>query len=408
MSKILVKAAGLAVIAGLAASASAVQQHQHKGPTVTIGGNVDVQGGYQHQKKSYDQVNGFRASKFGLVNDTKFHVKVDGHSHGLKYGGKIVFNADTSRSKTGEDSVAHQTMVYFESGMGRMEAGSYTGAYEAMRVSGATLANATGGIDGDWKYWANSDVTSNNKYNLIVPALPTTMDKSYTANASKVSLYTPSVSGFKAGVTYIPDTDQHGTITNLKTVARTFSNSSEEYLNGEGFRNVVQGGFMYHGKVDKMQLKASLLGEMGSAKKLYQNSNVVRREKLRAYEAGATVHYMGFGVGGSYGNNGKSGIPKLIGTTLTGHKKAGRFYTAGVNYEHSQFGASFGFMNTKAPRYVTQPKLNINLYSVGVDFKPAPGFMPYIEATHFNAKVKNDANRKNRGTIVLAGTKLHF
>ena len=428
----IIKATSLMIVASLAASAAAGTD---RGPTVTVGGHVDTQFGSQHQKRYFDLAtnSGLKSDRYGLVNDTQIHFKIDGHSHGLKYGGLINLNADTSESKVGERSIAHQTMAYVESAMGRLEAGSYTGAYEAMRVSGATLARATGGIDGDWKYWSNNNVLTK-RFSLVSPSLPTAMDKSYISNASKVTIYTPSANGLKAGVSFIPDTDQHGTVTNLKNTARSFTKSAAvEFTNGQGFKNVVQGGFMYNGKLDKLNVKASVLGEIGSAKKYYGNvtfpaqgnnpsttqTATTTREKLRAFEAGASVHFMGFGVGGSYGNTGRSGAPKFsvsetnANTTYSAKTKKGRFYTGGVNYDHSQFGASFGYMNSRASRSVADPKANFNVYSGGIDLKSAPGFMPYAEVTYFNEKIGHSATtparpNHNRGTIILAGMKLNF
>jgi hypothetical protein len=52
------------------------------------------------------------------------------------------------------------------------------------------------------------------------------------------------------------------------------------------------------------------------------------------------------------------------------------------------------------------------LLSLGVDYKLAPGFMPYAEANWFSMKEGRETtstNRlKNAGFIILAGTKLHF
>ena len=431
----LITSATVAVVAGLAASALAGTD---KGPTVTIGGLLDTQFGSQHQKRVFNTNANGQITHYGIVNDTQVHFKIDGHSHGLKYGGLINLNADTSTSKVGEDSVAHQTMVYVESALGRMEAGSYTGAYDAMRVSGATLAKATGGIDGDWKYWINTNftipdndpTTPDDRFISPSPSLPTAMDKSYRANAAKVTVYTPSVAGFKAGVTFIPDTDHFGTVSHLKGTSRSFTTDvGANFMNGEGFRNVVQGGFGYNGKLDKVIVKASILGEIGSAKKVSPaantttNSYIYSRQKLRAYEAGASVHFMGFGLGGSYGSTGKSGaVTNQTHTTVANNTptvnntvygtKAGRYYTGGVNYEHSKFGASFGYMNNRGPRSIVSgvpaAKDTTRLYSLGLDFKAAPGFMPYVEGTYFKSNVSGSATQRNNGNVILAGMKLNF
>jgi hypothetical protein len=418
------------LVAGFACSASA----SGKAPTVTLGGSLDTQFGSKTEKNAYKlDSNNHKLNNAGIVNDTSVHVKVDGAAHGLKYGGLVKLNADTSTSKVGEGSVGHQTMMYVESSMGKLEAGSYTGAYDAMKVSGASLARATGGIDGDWKYWVNTGVDSTyvaatgagiNSL-IVAPTLPTAMDKSYSANASKVTYYSPIFAGFRLGVSYTPDTQQHGTVTNLKALTKdyvTLSDASNQTLN---YKNVFQGGLSYKGKFDKVGFRFSALGEVGSAKKGLTTigDNYVSRHDLRAWELGAKISYMGFGLAGSYGDWGKSGLVKSMTaagvTTSVVGAKAGKYWTAGANYVHHNYGVSFGYMkaenggfglNTGAtPKAYSSLKGQSTVYSFGADYKVAPGFMPYAEVSMFDLKDKTRAaDGKNKGTVFLAGSKLEF
>jgi len=417
------------LVAGFACGASA----SGKAPTVTLGGSLDTQFGTKTEKNAFkSNSSGQKLSTSGIVNDTSVHVKVDGAAHGMKYGGMIKVNADTSDTKVGENSVAHQTMMYVESSMGKLEAGSYTGAYDAMKVSGASLARATGGIDGDWKFWANTDVdggvnpaTGAGVNSLIVsPTLPTAMDKSYSANASKVTYYSPIFAGFRLGVSYTPDTNQHGTVTNLRAVAKNFGPDLNTISNQtRSYKNVFQGGLSYKGKFDKVGFRFSALGEAGTAKKVaLVGSNTADRHDLRAWELGARVSYMGFGLAGSYGDWGKSGLAKDITdavgvTTAVSGAKSGKYWTAGANYVYNNYGVSFGYMNSEnggfGSNLVTKTysplKGKANVYSFGADYKVAPGFMPYAEISMFDLKDKTrDVAGKNKGTVFLTGSKLEF
>lgn len=439
------------IVAGLVAGFAATASANTKTPVVTLGGSLDTQVGHHSQKTPYKTAaarslsgvpSGTKLDSYGIVNDTKLHVKVDGTGHGFRYGGLVVLNTDTSESKENESSVAHQTMMYVESCMGRLEAGSYTGAYDAMKVNGASVARATGGIDGDWKYWVNTDVdfasstTAGTGLTTLAfaPTLPTARDKSYQANASKVTYYTPTYHGFRAGATFVPDTDQHGTVTNLKGLTKSYTGIlGSSNLGNLGSANqttsytsVFQGGLSYkHKFANKVGLKFAALGELGEAKKyLAAGSRTVDRHDLRAYEIGAKFTYMGFGLAGSYGDWGKSGLAKSV-TTLanvttpvTG-TKAHKYWTVGVNYVHHCYGMSFGYLNaegggfgfanlTTTPTY-SALKGKAQVYSFGVDYKVAPGFMPYAEITQFSLKDRtNTSEGKNDGTVILAGTKLTF
>ncbi|MCE2992003.1 MAG: porin [Candidatus Jidaibacter sp.] len=419
----------LASAIALAGFASVASAHD-RAPTVTLGGSLDTQFGYQSQKHNFNNVSGTtnQRSKHGLVNDTQVHVKLDGHKSGIKYGGKIVLNADTSNSKVGESSVANQTMMFVETSFGRLEGGSYTGAYDALHVGATRLGSATGGIDGDWRYWVNTDVEFAKPVSVaalpIMGGLPTTFDRSHRQNASKLTYFTPTFAGFKAGLTWIPDTDHNGTISNLKGVSRDYFGAlPNNFAQTQGYKNVFQGGFSYSNKFDKVKLKFSALGEIGDSKKVIDLlGGICERNDLRAWELGASAHYMGFGLGGAYGDWGKSGFAKTrnfagVESSFSG-LKSGKYWNVAANYKHNYFSASAGYIAAEAGGFgadVLVPSYNpvkgkASAFSFGVDYKLAPGFMPYAEVTHFSLKDKTQIAPagKNSGTVFLAGSKLHF
>lgn len=430
------------LVAGFAASAAA----HEKGPQVTLSGSIDTQLGFRDQKTAFDNTldssgvsTGNRLHRWALVNDTALAVKAHGHAKGFKYGGMIELNADTSSSKystldrsvqpagssldSSTSLIARKTMIYVDSSMGRLEAGSTTGSYEGLRAGTSRIAQGPGGVHGDWKYWPTTGANFTTGALILNGALPTAMvDNDTVANAAKVTYYTPTYAGFKAGLTFTPDTEQHGTVAVTKSVAKNIAgHTSAHGLRESGFKNVFEGGFMYHGKWDQMHVKFSALGQVGDAK---DRTATITRHDLRAWELGASVHYKGFGVAGSYGDWGKSGLDKVSGTTAVAGRKKGDYWTAGASYEHGNIGASFTYLGSNtggmgqsaAGANYSTGKGKVSAYSFGVDYKLAPGFMPYAEVTAFelkdNSKVvsASDATtaRKNSGTMVLVGTKLSF
>lgn len=438
-----------------ALAASSALAHE-AGPKVTFGGSLDTQLGFNDEKKAFKYTNATTpgssgnaaVNDFAIVNDTSLHAKVDGKAHGMGYGGMIKLNADTSNSKVGSSDKASQTMMYVESKFGRMEAGSYTGSYNAMKVDASSFARATGGIDGDSTYYFNQsfanggalNARSNTKVSgrgefVTSPSLPTNYDDNKVANAAKVNVFTPSFAGFKAGLTYTPDTDQHGTVNKYHSVTRQYSTAAGEGVDSRfsGYKDVFQGGLHYAGKFDKVGVKFAALGEVGAAKDSVSNTKYFERHDLRAYELGANFSYMGFTVGGSYGDMGKSGTFKSIrtltgGTNAVSGKKDADYYTLGAGYEHGNMGVSLGYFKSSAGAFTSNRatvtggngvnysgKGEFSNVSLGVDYKLAPGFMPYAEVNVFEMKDKAYAvttaaaePKKNSGTIVLVGSKLQF
>lgn len=418
-----------ALIAGFASSAFA---HPH--PTVTLGGHLDTQLGYADQDTTFDTdtpgvAGGNKLHKFSLVNDTKVHVKVDGKANnGLKYGGKIVINADTSNNKTNHfsgdgttsassfsNSVGYYTMAYIESArMGRGEAGTYTGAARALKVGADTIAQATGGIAGDSRFWWNPQIrdggigTGRSAINSFVvhPAMPSDYDTGGEDKAAKISYFSPNFKGFSFGVSYIPDTEQHGTvamhhIVNKDVVTNGAATLDKDFFRG-GYKDVFSGGIHYAGKVQKLNVKAALLGETGDAK----NAASAVRHDLSAWEAGLSVGYMGWTVAGSYGDWGKSGAVKAN----AGQKKA-QYWTLGAAYEYGAWGASVTYLDSKLGNGAAagDRKNEFSNLSVGIDYRMAPGFMPYVEASFFDMDEKlASGSQSNSGSIWLAGTRLTF
>ncbi len=165
MKKILLATSALFVVASSAAALADT-------PKVTLGGYLNFEAGYVND----DEDNTATASQAGVSerpqafrNDTQVDVKVDGKSDaGLGYGGEVDLLADTTADVQGRGFNASKTFVYLDGAKwGRVEMGSNVGADGAMKVDAASIARATGGIAGDWSYFANAS----NQY-LAAAALP--------------------------------------------------------------------------------------------------------------------------------------------------------------------------------------------------------------------------------------------
>jgi len=206
-----------AVLAGLTSSALAAE----KGLTVTMGGSLDTQYGMRSEKNDNKFVYSSgtadankKRQTSALVNDTKLHVKVEGKAHGMSYGGLVTLNSDTSENKynTGTNNVGYETKVFAESFLGRLEAGSTAGAYNAMSVSANNIARATGGAGaGDAQYWTNPE---RNTDFVTSASFHTDSAAGKQQQAAKFTYYTPSYMGLKLGLSYVPDLNQKGSVAN--------------------------------------------------------------------------------------------------------------------------------------------------------------------------------------------------
>jgi predicted porin len=284
-----------------------------------------------------------------------------------------------------------------------------------MKVDAASVARATGGINGDWSYFANAA----DQY-LATAALPLaygTLNNSvanYTGdhseeNINKVTYYTPRFAGVQVGVSYLPDQSNRGQGSRTGTfVAPAGIDRSQD--NAGLSDNIFTGGINYDNKFGDVGFTAAVTGERGRA----QNNLY---EDLAAWNAGAKLSYMGFSLAGSYGDWGKSN------TLKTSNSKDTWYWDIGLAYEYGPFGASVTYLNSQFDcgtaaagngnnaNCADTGKNKFHNISTGVDYKLAPGLTPYAEVSWYkeNSAYNTTAvSRDNKGYVGIVGTQLNF
>jgi hypothetical protein len=387
--------------------------------SLSVGGRTETNIVYVSQKEAFkykykydnEVVTKGKKNNYGIANETKLEFKANGKSDlGFSYGGKIRMNADTSIDTQKDDVIADNTMIFIENSYGRLEGGAYDSASSQMKVSGASVAFATGGIDGRFPKWfgkgphVNSKFEDNGKFSqryIVYPELP--IDCDCIPYANKISYFTPIVNGFQAGISYSPDVAIHGTVYKFHNISRK---------SGKDFKDLFDYGFTYNGKFKDLAYTIGLTGEIGKAKK--SNVTALNRTDLNAWELGAKATYKEFSVAGSYSDWGSSMTPK---NKILGKKYGSKYWTAGVAYEKGNFGTSLTYFKShRASTYTaTIPTLTsdhdsahnkLEYYVLSTQYLLAKGFLPYIELARF--KAKDSYISGNKGYVALTGIKLAF
>lgn len=419
MKKILLGTTTLIGAVGLFAGAALAET-----PKVTVGGYANFEAGYTGQDLDNANLAGQTDQRpQSFRNDTMIAFKIDGkNDSGLGYGGEINLLADTSADVQGRGANASKTVVYLDGSWGRFELGSNVGADGTMKVDAASIARATGGINGDWNYFANAGdqmlaqaalplaYGSLDNATGQVPAVgfvPNYTGNHTEENLNKVTYYTPRFSGFQLGLSYLPDQANRG----QGFTGTTFSTNSngpnrQDRLPGKA-DNIFTGGVSYDNKFGDFGFATAATGEWGQSQNdLYEN--------LAAWNAGAKLTYMGFSLAGSYGDWGSSNTLKTDNSDNT------HYWTVGGAYEYGPFGASVTYLNSKfdcgnsaatdgntANCNATGTNKFQNV-SAGVDYKLAPGLTPYAEVTYFNMDVHTAPSLDNDGYVGIVGTQLNF
>ena len=345
---------GAAMIAGAA---------QAEDPKVMVGGVIDFQAGFADQDLDDNQAD------FGFRNDTEISFSVHGKAdNGLGYGAVIDLEADVTEDDNDEGLNASNTYVFLDGSFGRFELGSTAGSAETLSVEADNIARGTGGIDGDWVYFANATGAGF----VSTPGLYAEhgsvqeFGNESTFNANKINYYSPRFSGFQLGVSYTPDLENRGQLVDRLE---------------NGFGDVFEGGINYEGQWDQVGFAAAVTGITGD------NEN--GGDDLEGWNAGLATNLYGVNLAGSYGDWGDT-----LGLDAD-------YYTLGAGYDFGPFGASVTWLDSEAGTN------EFNNLVIGADYSLAPGLTPYIEYSAFDADGGAGA-ASNDGSVVILGTELAF
>ncbi len=401
MKKILLGTSALIGAATLLAGAAFAED-----PKVTIGGFSTFEAAWSKSDNTDAGVVGATDSKQRNVafrNDNEIHFNIAGKSDaGLGYGAEIDLQADingsavSSPGSTNSGIVARRTYGWLQGDQwGHFEYGSNDSAARNLKVDASNIARATGGVDGDWYLFAdtNSATTTfagsgGGKF-ITVPRLPiehgpaTGFASDVWGNDTKVTYYTPRFSGFQLGVSYAPDLVNRGQLT-----SRSLETSADA-------SNVWSGGLNYENQFDQVGVAAAVTGESAKATEGSSATN----NNVEAWNAGLKLSYLGFSAAGSYGDWRDS-------FDASGTKAD--YWTGGLAYETGPFGASVTYLGSEYKPTGFDNKFQD--VSVGVDYKLAPGLTPFVEYTWYDINPTGTGNTgsENKGNVVIVGSQLSF
>ena len=409
MKKILLGTSALIGAALLASAASAGED-----PKVTIGGFSTFEAAWTKSDNDTNQRNRtFR-------NDNEIHFNIAGKTDaGLGYGAEIDLQADIDGASassapgfTQSGIVAHRTYGWLQGdNWGHLEFGSNDGVARTMKVDASNIARATGGVDGDFKYFADvntptvgagpsggasgsftglhgvAGVATTANF-ITAPRLPvehgpaTGFSSDLWGNDDKITYYTPRFSGFQLGVSYAPSLSDRGQLA-----------SRVQYVGTT--QDVWEGGLNYENQFGDFGVAAAATGEIGGTTSDGLGTHV---NSLGAWNAGAKVSYMGFSLAGSYGDWRDS-------LDINGTKAD--YWTVGGAYETGPIGASVTYLSSEDKGNGGQDNKFQDI-SVGVDYKLAPGLTPFAEYTYYDIDPSHVAGVENKGNVVIIGSELSF
>lgn len=212
---------------------------------------------------------GGREGSSDFRTDTELRIVLRGRDEGrgLRYGATLELEADANRTgNTGE------TWIIVQGGFGELRLGDQDGAAEKMQIGGFTAAVGTGGIDGT----------------VVDTELVTFVANS--GSSTKIAGYTPTVAGFRLGVSYTPSSESSG-----DDLATTDLG---------GFKDWIEAGLVWTGELGEVALEAGVVG--GRAQTDVDKGD----DELETVFAGAAIELFGVALAGGLGTEEVAGVDR--------------------------------------------------------------------------------------------------
>ena len=183
---------------------------------------------------------------FTILNYGEITVKADGATDsGMKFGVKFEMAVDDSATKTGADEAG----IYMSGSWGKLEIGNDDGAADKMQVQASGLNTIGSNVIGAFFGPRGSNSMRAEDNTNVVEA----------SDNTKVTYYTPRVSGFQAGLSYAPRAAAQGTTA-----------STDTSVTGSGGN--WEAGLSYKGKAGDAKFEIAAVATEGKTERSTENT----------------------------------------------------------------------------------------------------------------------------------------
>lgn len=377
-----------------------------------VKGEFDFQSGVRFQDDLKDSNEWLSANQKKFAFYTEAYIKgliSNKTDDGLDYGASIFLRATTNQALPSSKNGSY--LFVSHDNVGKLEAGSAFGVSNKMAVTYDLIEYGSGN-------WSDYAVVTPDKlveykyYSFYMSKFRTKIGDLTAEPPRSVSYYTPKFNGFQAGVTFTPDTSNAGgagssdTSSNMerKLIFKDKQPDKDVFIS---VKNAVGVGFNYENSPsDDLNIKLGLTGDYGTAiqkekvnGKMVELTGDYKAEDLFGYNVGAVLTYKDISVSASYCDFGKSFSTPIVDK---GRDKT-VYYGLGAAYNNGPVGVSITYGNTDHRKNV------VKSFTVGTQYKLAPGLVSYADVTRFEASGKDITDTKEqstKGTILVFGLKL--
>ena len=373
--------------------------------TNSNGTKVMLKGGFEFQSAFHDH-NVNQALYISRLNkqvafNSSGHMNLDiknTDNDAVNFGAKIGLEITTKNDRTAASS------LYLITNYGKLELGSDKSATNKMKITGYSIG---AGTVGSWDNWTRL-VRYPDKIAYIVNfgnfLDSKTREGEKVEYSRKITYFSPNISGFQLGISYIPDSTNTGYAKHNNPIHHNLAKPlklSFAIKDGIGY-----GLSFEHKATSDLKIKTALVGERGITRVKPCCKGIEKFTNLNTYLIGSEIHYKQYALAASYGNY----LRSLTSPDIDESSRSTYLYGIGGRYEYSTKIA------TSLHYFFSKHKTNkFNAITFAADYKIASGLLTYAETTHyttngqfFNTKTKKISYDKTKGTLLLVGLRLEF
>jgi predicted porin len=324
---------------------------------VGVSGYMEQWFGYSDNKESSNP----NSDSFDSISDVEFNIDFKQTlDNGLEIGGQI--QVEGQQQAEADSTDIDEQFIFINGSFGRIEMGTDNGA--AYRMHYGVASNGIGIDEGDWTSWIPG-TSSESRATMIGGGIEN--------DQNKITYFSPRISGFQFGATYIPEMDVN---------AQTPSGGGREV---DGVRdNAYSIAANYNTSFDAVSVMASIG---------YTNAGTGAPGNHDGVNAGLRIGFGGFTASLAYGEEDDDSAANDDEVSILGF---------GLGYKAGPAGVSLSYIRGED----SADNFKQNAIEVGASYAVGPGVT--AKGSVYYADSKTAGANTGNGVAVVGGLALSF